>query len=233
MDGNGRWANERGLSRTEGHKAGVENVKRIVRAVGAMGIKHVTLYAFSCENWNRPKEEVGALMHLLELYLRTQTRDLHKEKIRLRVIGRMEELPAPVLRVLKKTIDATAAYDHWTLTLALNYGARTEITDAFQSCLSAVQNGTLSPEKLDYSEIARHLYTKDLPDPDLIIRTSGEQRISNFLLLQGAYAELFFSPKYWPDFSPEDLQDAITSYYSRERRFGKTSDQIRCKPSSD
>lgn len=228
MDGNGRWAQQRGLPRNEGHRQGVENVKRILEGASKCGIKVLTLFAFSCENWRRPAEEVGALMRLLELYLRSQTKDLHKNRIRLRTIGRIDELPPVIRKLLRTTEEATKHYDNWTLVLALNYGTRTEVIDAMKLWHQAVQDGVLSPDELDWATVSRFLYTKDMPDPDLIIRTSGESRISNFLLLQGAYAEFYFTQKHWPDFSCEDLATACDWYRTRERRFGRTGEQVRC-----
>lgn len=227
MDGNGRWAQQRGLPRNEGHRQGVENVKRILEGASECGLKFLTLFAFSCENWRRPAEEVGALMRLLEIYLKTQTKDLHKNRIRLRTIGRIEELPPVVLKLLRDTEEATRHYDNWTLVLALNYGTRTEVVDAVKNWYQAVQAGTADPDALDWEALNGYLYTKDIPDPDLIIRTSGESRVSNFLLLQGAYAEFYFTQKHWPDFTNEDLRLACEWYGSRERRFGRTGEQVR------
>lgn len=227
MDGNGRWAQQRGLPRNEGHRKGVDNVKNILRGASECGLKYLTLFAFSRENWRRPADEVGALMRLLESYLRTQTKDLHKNKIRLRTIGQIEELPPTVFKLLRETEEATKNYDNWTLVLALNYGSRTEVVDAVKKWHQAVLEGKENADALDWDSLSRYLYTEDIPDPDLIIRTSGESRVSNFLLLQGAYAEFYFSQKHWPDFTNEDLKLACEWYSSRERRFGRTGEQVR------
>lgn len=227
MDGNGRWAKQRGLPRNEGHRQGVENVREIVRCVGDLGIKYLTLFAFSAENWSRPQKEISALMSLLERFLKSQTRELLKQRIRLNVLGDIDVLPAKVRQSLKKATDLTADCEKWTLNLALNYGARTEVVDAVKTYAKAVLAGKESLENLDWEHFAGYLYTAGLPDPDLIIRTSGETRLSNFLLLQGAYSEFYFSPKLWPDFGPSDLIEAIKSYKKRERRFGKTGEQLR------
>ncbi len=227
MDGNGRWAEQRGLPRNEGHRQGVENVREIVRSAGDLGIKYLTLFAFSAENWSRPQEEISALMSLLERFLKSQTQDLLKHRIRLNVLGDIDVLPAKVRQSLKKATDLTADCEKWTLNLALNYGARTEVVDAVKAYARAVLAGKELPDDLDWEHFAGYLYTADLPDPDLIIRTSGETRLSNFLLLQGAYSEFYFSPKFWPDFGPDDLIEAIKCYKKRERRFGKTGEQLR------
>ena len=226
MDGNGRWAKERGLPRIEGHRQGVEAVKRALNAAQEAGVEITTLYAFSVENWNRPKQEVNALMNLLDLFLARQMNDLIKQKIRFRVIGRYKELPKHIQTHVKKVEAATAHFEEHTLALALNYGARTEVVDAVQSIVRAAQNGKLDPNELDYKTFSQHLYTHDLPDPDLIIRTSGESRLSNFLLLQAAYAEIHFTPVLWPDFDETHYQSALVDYASRERRYGKTAEQL-------
>jgi undecaprenyl diphosphate synthase len=227
MDGNGRWAQARGLSRNEGHKAGVENVKNIVKAARDLDLRYLTLYAFSVENWNRPRAEVEALMQLLKHFLKSQSQEFIEKGIRLRIIGRLEDLPQAIRKMLQKTIDATAHFDRWTLTLALNYGSRTEVVDAVKAYACAVQEGKADPDRLDWPEFNKFLYTAGIPDPDLVIRTSGECRISNFLLMQSAYAEYYFAQECWPDFGPEALQKAIEDYACRERRFGKTGEQIR------
>jgi undecaprenyl diphosphate synthase len=227
MDGNGRWAQERGLPRNEGHREGVRNVERIVKASRDLGLRYLTLYAFSVENWKRPKLEVEALMRLLEQFLTRQRKSLLEHGIRLRVLGRLEEMPPRVRRKLEQTIAETAGFDTWNLSLCLNYGSRTEVVDAVRRYAAALATGEASLEELDWPVFARHLYTADLPDPDLVIRTSGESRVSNFLLLQSAYAEYCFMQKHWPDFGPEDLAAAIETYQSRERRFGLTGEQIR------
>ena len=227
MDGNGRWAQSRGLPRNEGHRRGVDNVRRILEGAADLNLDYLTLYAFSCENWKRPKEEVDALMGLLERFLTQQAKTLHKHQIRLRTIGRIEELPPRVTQLLTTTCAETAHYTRWTLVIALNYGSRSEVVDAVRAWHEAVREGREFPEDLDWERFSHYLQTRDIPDPDLIIRTSGETRVSNFLLLQGAYAELYFSPKLWPDFGPGDLAEAMAWYRTRERRFGMTGEQVR------
>ena len=226
MDGNGRWARERGLPRIEGHRRGVESVKSILNAVQKTGVEIITLYAFSVENWNRPKNEVKALMTLLKYFLSNQLSELVKRRIRFRVIGRYRELPQQVQDQLRKVEAATADFDQHTLALALNYGARTEVVDTVKAITKAVQKGEIDLDEIDYSLFSRYLYTGDLPDPDLVIRTSGEHRLSNFLLLQAAYAEIYFTPVPWPDFGEKDFYAALNDYASRERRYGKTAEQL-------
>lgn len=230
MDGNGRWARQRDLARNEGHKAGVQNVREIVRSAHELNLRYLTLYAFSVENWKRPRHEVEALMFLLERYLSEQGKELMEKQIRLRALGRIDDLPAKVAKLLRHWMSATAHFSEWNLSLALNYGSRSEVVDAVRSCLEACNRGELNAESLDWTSFSRHLYTHDLPDPDLVIRTSGEYRISNFLLLQSAYAEYYFSAKYWPDFDKEDFTQALREYARRERRFGHTGDQIKQQP---
>jgi len=227
MDGNGRWAQRLGKARNQGHREGVKNVERIVDAARQAQIPYLTLYAFSVENWNRPKLEVEALMRLLESFLKKQRKQLIEKEIRLRAIGRIAELPSRVRNVLEDTIAATAHFDQWNLSLCLNYGSRTEVIDAVQAYAKATINGDENPDKLDWTTFNHYLYTTELPDPDLIIRTSGETRISNFLLLQSAYAEYYFSEKCWPEFSDDDFFAALNHFASRERRFGLTGEQIR------
>ncbi len=226
MDGNGRWAKAQGLRRNEGHRAGVRNVERIVKAAREADLRYLTLYAFSVENWNRPRVEVEALMRLLESFLKEQREQLIEQQIRFRVLGRMEEMPAKVRELLQRSIEETSDFSRWTLSLCLNYGARTEVVDAVQAWGKAVQAGKEDPAKLDYATLSRYLYTADIPDPDLVIRTSGEHRISNFLLLQSAYAEYYFSDKFWPDFDADCFLEAISAYRRRERRYGLTSEQV-------
>jgi undecaprenyl diphosphate synthase len=227
MDGNGRWAKQRGLPRIEGHRRGVEAVRTATYAARDLGVRMLTLYAFSAENWNRPKDEVGALMGLLELYLRKELETFVRDKVRLRTIGRTSGLPEGVQRSLAATIEKTKAFTDYTLVLALNYGSRTELVDAARSYAAAVAAGQEKLNDASYEAIAKHLYTAGMPDPDLVIRTSGETRVSNFLLLQAAYAEFVFTPVLWPDFSKDDLAAAIAEYARRERRYGKTSEQLR------
>jgi undecaprenyl diphosphate synthase len=227
MDGNGRWARQRGLPRIEGHRRGVETVRTVIDAARELGIRCLTLYAFSVENWKRPQEEVGALMRLLEYFLKKETQTLVKNGIRLRTIGRTHELPPVVRTQLEAAIAATAHFTEYTLVLALNYGARTEIADAARAYAAAIAAGKEKLENNSWAAFSRYLYTADLPDPDLIIRTSGETRVSNFLLLQGAYAEFVFTPVLWPEFTKADLAAALETYARRERRFGLTSEQLK------
>jgi len=227
MDGNGRWARQRGLPRIEGHRRGVETVRTVIDAARELGIRCLTLYAFSVENWKRPQEEVGALMRLLEYFLKKETQTLVKNGIRLRTIGRTHELPPVVRTQLEAAIAATAHFTEYTLVLALNYGARTEIADAARAYAAAIAAGKEKLEDNSWAAFSRYLYTADLPDPDLIIRTSGETRVSNFLLLQGAYAEFVFTPVLWPEFTKADLAAALETYARRERRFGLTSEQLK------
>ncbi len=227
MDGNGRWAKKRGLPRIEGHRRGVETVRTVLQAAKDAGIRYLTLYAFSAENWKRPAAEVNALMLLLQRFLRSETKELVAQQIRLHTIGRTHELPAPVRKELDRARQATAAFTEHHLVLALNYGARTEISDAAAAYAREVAAGREDPADCSYEKLARHLYTVDLPDPDLVIRTSGETRISNFLLLQAAYAEFLFTPTLWPDFSAADFRTALADFTGRERRFGATGDQVK------
>lgn len=226
MDGNGRWARSRGLERLEGHRRGVENVQTTLETAREWGIRYLTLYAFSVENWKRPEEEVNALMDLLVDFLSSQKQHLLENQIRLHTIGREADLPPQVREILQEVREATACYSEYHLVLALNYGARTEVLDAVQQYGQDLLDGKAASQGLQWEEFRKYLYTADLPDPDLIIRTSGENRLSNFLLLQAAYAEMFFSPVYWPDFGREQFAEAIQAYSSRERRFGQTSEQI-------
>lgn len=226
MDGNGRWAKQKGKLRVFGHKNGVKAVQSTIEGAARVGIKYVTLYAFSTENWNRPKIEVNALMELLVDTIKKEVKTLNKNKIRLQAIGDLTSLPERAQKKLQAAIDETAKNDHMTVILALSYSAKWELVNAFKSIALEVKNGSLAAEEIDEDLIANHLSTKGIPNPELMIRTSGEHRISNFLLWQLAYAELYFTEKLWPDFREEDLFDALISYQSRERRFGKTSEQI-------
>jgi len=232
MDGNGRWAKQRGLPRIEGHRRGVETVRQIVEAASQSGVRYLTLYAFSAENWKRPAAEVSALMFLLQSFLRSEVDELVKKKIRLHTIGRIHELPAAVCKELGRAIQATAHFTDWHLVLALNYGSRTEIADAAAAYAGEVVAGREDPAQCTYEKLARHLNTAGLPDPDLVIRTSGESRISNFLLLQAAYAELVFTPVLWPDFSADNFRSALAEFAGRERRFGATGEQLTPQPRS-
>ena len=226
MDGNGRWAKKRNKSRDYGHKEGKKSVKKIVKACAKLGIKNLTLFAFSTENWNRPKLEIKILMKLLLNSLNEELETLTKNNIRFKTIGNLEKLPKKLASYLIKVTEKTQNNSRMTLTIALSYGARKEIVDAMQAIGDKVKNNLNSSKNIDKSVINQHLYTHYLPDVDLLIRTSGEKRISNFLLWQIAYAELYFTKKLWPDFSEEDLYEAIVNYQQRERRFGKTSKQI-------
>jgi undecaprenyl diphosphate synthase len=226
MDGNGRWAKSRGLARLDGHRKGVENVRTVLEASRDWGIRYLTLYAFSVENWKRPKKEVDTLMDLLVRFLNREKKQLIKNGIRLRSIGREQELPEKVRIALKDVCDSTRHFEDNQLILALNYGSRTELLDAVQQYGEALQQGKEQPGPLQWSDFQKYLYTKEIPDPDLIIRTSGENRLSNFLLMQAAYAEMYFSPVCWPEFKRDDFAQAIQSYQSRERRFGLTGEQI-------
>jgi len=227
MDGNGRWAKQRGLPRIEGHRRGVETVRTTTFAARDLGVKVLTLYAFSVENWKRPKDEVGALMSLLEYYLKKELETFARDRVRLRTIGRTDELAPGIQKLLRATIEETKTFTDYTLVLALNYGSRSEVVDAARAYAAAVAAGKEKLNDGSWDTFSRYLYTADLPDPDLIIRTSGESRISNFLLLQGAYAEFVFTPVLWPDFTKADLAAAIADYHRRERRFGCTSEQVR------
>ncbi len=230
MDGNGRWAKQRGLPRIEGHRRGVETVRTATFAARDLGIKILTLYAFSVENWKRPEAEVGALMSLLEIYLKRELDTFVRDRVRLRTIGRTQDLPSSIQKLLRTTVEETKHFTDYTLVLALNYSARTEVVDAARAYAAAAASGAEKLNGASWESFRRYLYTADLPDPDLIIRTSGEMRVSNFLLLQGAYAEFVFSPVLWPDFSKDDLVGAIAEYTRRERRFGRTSEQVRPAP---
>lgn len=222
MDGNGRWAKARGLPRTEGHRAGAETVRRVLGYCRDAGIRYLTLYAFSVENWKRPKEEVETLMHLLVAYLASEEKTFHENQVRIRYMGRKSDLPAEVREALDRVEAATAAYER-QLILCLSYGGRTELAHAAQAIARQVARGELDPEAITEETIARNLYLPDVPDPDLIVRTSGEMRLSNFLLWQASYAELYVTPVLWPDFGEADFQAALASFASRERRYGALS----------
>lgn len=220
MDGNGRWARRRGLPNILGHRAGAKAVDRIVRAGREMGIKVLTLFAFSTENWKRPEKEVKGLFELLDQYLDKEEPGLNKNNIRLMMIGRIEGLPDPTQERLKRVMDSTGKNTGMVLNLALDYGARSEIVDAVRKIGRCIKEGAISPEEIDEKRFSSFLYTKGLPDPDLLIRTSGEFRISNFLLWQISYCELYVTSKLWPDFKKADLEKAVNEYQKRERRFG-------------
>lgn len=226
MDGNGRWAKEKGKLRVFGHQNGVVSVRDTVEGAVELGIKHLTLYAFSTENWNRPKLEVMALMELLVATINKETKTLMKNGVRLNAIGKLQSLPEKCYRQLKETIEKTAENKACTLTLALSYSSRWEITDAAKQLAADVKAGKVQLENITEDTFASYLSTSDMPDPELMIRTSGEHRISNYLLWQIAYSELYFTPKLWPDFRREDLFEAIIDFQKRERRFGMTSEQL-------
>jgi undecaprenyl diphosphate synthase len=220
MDGNGRWARARGLPRTEGHRRGAQAVRRTVVGAGELGIAYLTLYGFSSENWTRPASEVGDLMGLLRFYLTKEIDELDRQGARLRVIGDRGRLGGDIARLIADAEARTAGNARLNLTVALSYGSRSEIAQAARTLAEEVRAGRLAPEAIDEALFARHLLTAGMPDPDLVIRTSGEKRISNFLLWQSAYAELVFLDRLWPDFSKEDLEDAIREFHRRERRYG-------------
>ena len=220
MDGNGRWARERGLPRVEGHRNGVESVRAILRACGEVGIKYLTLYAFSVENWNRPKDEVDTLMKYLARFLKNEIGELNRSNVRLEVIGQIYRLPEFVQEQLKKTQAALARNNGLTLILALSYGGRQEIVEAMRAIATKAKAGQLEPAEITEQVISQHLYTHQYPDPDLLIRTSGEQRVSNFLLWQISYAEFVITPTLWPDFRKAEFFAALEEYTSRHRRFG-------------
>ena len=220
MDGNGRWAKARGLPRLKGHEAGAESVRRVLRAAKKFGVRYVTLYAFSVENWSRPPLEVQGLMRLLQFFLKRNEHELHENETRLRVMGRRSDLPPAVDRALAELEAATAKYPDRELILCLSYGGRTEIAAAARSLAEDAAAGRLDPASIDEHAVASRLYLPDVPDPDLIVRTSGEERLSNFLLWQAAYAEFHFTPVLWPDFGEEDFKAALDAFAGRHRRFG-------------
>ncbi|MBX7211094.1 MAG: isoprenyl transferase [Verrucomicrobiaceae bacterium] len=220
MDGNGRWAKERGLPRTEGHRVGADSVRAVVEECSQLGVEFLTLYAFSSENWKRPKREVTALMSLLERFLKTKTPEMMEQNVRLQAIGRLHDLPPSCQDQLHRSIATTSQNTGLTLILALSYGAREEIIDGVKSLLDSVEKGHLDKAMIDNDIFAKHLYTRYYPDPDLLIRTSGELRISNFLLWQISYTEFYVTEKLWPDFRKAELRDAVHEYGRRQRRFG-------------
>ncbi len=226
MDGNGRWARQRLQTRTTGHSEGVNSVNRITRYASDLGIKHLTLYAFSTENWNRPAEEVDVLMHLIGETILREAPELRDNNVHINLLGDIDRLPEPVRLNLFEGRDLTAQCDGLNLNLCLSYSSRWEITRAVREIAALAAEGSLNPESIADADIADRLSTAGMPDPDLLIRTGGEQRISNFLLWQIAYSELYFTPVLWPDFSEADFQQALIHYTNRERRFGKTSDQV-------
>lgn len=220
MDGNGRWAQERGLSRIEGHNEGAQSVRAMLRAAKRAGVEYLTVYAFSTENWKRPPQEVDALMKLLINSLEQYEEELHENEIRLRVMGQFERLPRPVRKRLQKTIDATAHYTDHTFIVALSYGSRMEMVDAARQLAEKAKSGEIDPEKIDEKMFSQHLYLPDVPDPELMIRTSGELRLSNFLLWQLSYSEFYITDTYWPDFREEDFFKALEAFNNRDRRYG-------------
>ena len=223
MDGNGRWAKQRGLPRLKGHEAGAETVRRVLKYCRKYGVEFLTLYAFSTENWSRPAAEVSGLMMLLKKFLRDNLRELHENDVRMRVIGRKSDLPADVRKAIEAAEAETADHKAGQLLLALSYGGRAELADAARAIARDVAAGKIDPDKVDESSIASRLYAPDVPDPDLIVRTSGEMRLSNFLLWEAAYSELLVTPVLWPDFGEDDFKAALDAFASRDRRFGGLS----------
>ena len=226
MDGNGRWAKKRNLERITGHQQGIESAREIVRFCREVGVKVLTLFAFSSENWKRPEKEIQALMDLLKKYLRSESEELLKNDIRLVVIGNINDLPSSVAKVLKEVMDKTKLCEGMILNLALSYGGRDEIIQAIRAIAKEVKHGRLKEEKITEASFSNYLFTRGLPDPDLLIRTSGEKRLSNFLLWQMAYTEIYVTEILWPDFKREDMIRALVDYQNRERRFGRTSEQL-------
>lgn len=226
MDGNGRWATERNQNRASGHRQGIETVREIVKASSQIGIEYLTLYAFSIENWKRPAMEVNILMSLLEHYLKAELDELHANNVRFMTIGKSSSLPKAIQRLLIDSTEKTKTNTGLTLNLALSYSGRWDIVRAVQMLALDVRRGTCSPEDIDENLFSEYLSTKSIPDPDLLIRTSGEMRLSNFLLWEMAYSEIYITDKYWPEFTKVDLYEAILNYLTRERRFGKTSAQV-------
>ena len=226
MDGNGRWAKQRTLSRIRGHEVGTESVREIVRTSRKLGISWLTLYAFSEENWRRPKSEIKALMSLLKRFLKSERNEMLDNGIKFQTIGRTHKLPEGVQETIQETIAATSKNEDMVLTLALSYGGRQELADAIQEIAKRIESGIVRPADINEQLISESLYTSRMPDPDLLIRTSGECRVSNFLLWQIAYTEIYISPKLWPDFRKADYLRALESYQARERRYGATGDQL-------
>jgi undecaprenyl diphosphate synthase len=230
MDGNGRWARQKSLSRIEGHIKGIEAVRAIITTCRELGIKWLTLYAFSIENWKRPESEVSALMDLLQKYLKEELNEMLEKNIRLRAIGDIDSLPRDAHETLLDTMEKTAHCDTMVLNLALSYSGRDEIINACRGLIADLENKRIRPEQISEETLSNYLSTKGIPDPDLLIRTSGEYRISNFLLWQMAYTEIYVTETLWPDFGKEDLIKALFNYQSRERRFGLTSEQLAMEP---
>jgi len=226
MDGNGRWAKQRAMNRIRGHEEGAESVRTIVRATREIGIPWLTLYAFSEENWGRPRYEVEALMVLLKRFLQSEQREMLDNGIRFQAIGRLHKLPSDVQDTLREIAERTSSNQNMVLTLALSYGGRQEITDAVRKIIQRVEAGGIRSSDISEAQISENLYSANMPDPDLLIRTSGESRVSNFLLWQIAYAEIYMTQTYWPDFRKEEYVQALIEYQKRERRFGATGDQV-------
>lgn len=223
MDGNGRWAKQRGLPRLKGHEEGTQSVEAVLRACKQAGVQYLTLYALSTENWVRPPAEISGLMRLLAQFLKNREADMHKEQIRLRAIGRLHDLPRPVRSELERVMKVTEHYVHRQLILALSYGSRDEITQAVRAIAQRVQDGELAVKRINEAVVARHLFAPDVPDPDLLIRTSGEMRLSNFMLWQVSYTELYITETLWPDFREDAFNQALAAYADRRRRFGQSS----------
>ena len=230
MDGNGRWAERRGLSRNEGHNAGLESVRAVVRAAHELGVEILTLFALSTENWSRPRAEVEGLMGLLERYVDSEVDEVHRNGIQVRITGRIQDVPPRIRGKLEAAVERTRRNDEMILCFALSYGGRQEITEAVRRIAHEVEQGRLAADAVDAKVFSQHLYHPELPDPDLLIRTGAEKRISNFLLWQLAYSELYFSDVLWPDFRKSHLVDAILDYQERERRYGQTGQQVRGGP---
>jgi len=223
MDGNGRWAKSRGLPRIFGHRRGAEVARQVLRRADELGVSYLTLYSFSSENWRRPPPEVEDLMGLLRVYLRSEVADLHRTGVRVRMIGDRTRMPGDIIDLVEHAEELTAANTGITMVLALSYGSRDELAKAVRQIAREAADGSIRPDEIDEGTIAQRLYTRDIPDPDLVIRTGREKRLSNFLLWQAAYAELIFTDVLWPDFTARDLEDAIGEFHKRERRFGATS----------
>jgi undecaprenyl diphosphate synthase len=226
MDGNGRWAQQQGLPRLKGHEAGAETVRHVMRYCRAAGVRYLTLYAFSSENWARPPTEVLGLMSLLKSFLRDNETEFHENQVRLRVIGRRSDLEASILRELERVERATVAYTGGQLILALSYSGRGELVQAARAMAEKVRRGELRPDRIDEAVFAAHLYAPDVPDPDLIVRTSGEMRISNFLLWQCSYSEFYVTPVLWPDFREPEFRAALEAYQQRQRRYGRVAEKV-------